>query len=89
MHSFEKRAFKALRDRWGQETLSSRAEKVVREADDLRSRGTCCLLTAPMLQAYSRSLHSPVDRLRRSTGSVGMTDLSSYEGTPLQRAHGR
>jgi hypothetical protein len=48
-------------------TLSSRAKKIVREANGLRSPGTCCLLAAYMLPAHSRSLHSPVDRLRRST----------------------
>jgi len=54
-------------------TLSSRAKKAVREANDLRSRGTCCLLAAPELPAKSRFLHARNDRLRQSLHLVGMT----------------
>jgi len=45
-------------------TLSSRAEKIVSEADDLRSRGTCCWLAVYALPAESRSLHANNDQLR-------------------------
>jgi hypothetical protein len=51
--------------------LSSRAKKIVRAADDLRSRGTLCLPPTN----NPRSLHAPNDRLRRSLGLVGMTVL--------------
>ena len=58
-----------------QKTLSSRAKKIVRETDDLRSRGTCWLLGAPELPVKSRSLHARNDRLRQSLCLVGMTGL--------------
>ncbi len=51
--------------------LSSRAKKIVRGADDLRSRGTL-RLHAPV---NTRSLHARIDRQGRSIHLVGMTVL--------------
>ena len=57
-------------------TLSSRAKKIVRFGDDLRSRGTLCSLAPAILRTNARSLHAPVDRHNRSAGLVGMTVLT-------------
>ena len=67
-------SFERVRRWCSRETLSSRPEQIVREAEDLRSGGTCCWHAVYVLPGKSRSLHSPVDRLRQSTDSVGMTE---------------
>jgi hypothetical protein len=62
-------------------TLSSQAKKIVRNADDLHSRGTCSLPAILMQWKKCRSLHGLIYRRSRSIGLVGMTEFIGREST--------